>query len=268
MLLAVHSLAGGTVDEPSQLSALTRLDLFALLAGCSGVLACAGAADIPNTPDLSTLEAQYDQPTATLDQTTALETLNAMPSLQEITAGFRAAGYARSGVDDGGAEAGQSSTSRLNVQGSLKVTVRCPGDAATPGYGSNGALELTIGVEKNLVKRGIGGQATHCVLRGNVLGQPVRVELDGPLAIDFGHDFGLRQKSPDRILMNIRGSLDIQGYDVRNLSARWTEERLEYLFVMNDTDWVVAVVTADGTVSIKDKTSVWGCSDGQTCSKL
>jgi len=94
------------------------------------------------------------------------------------------------------------------------------------------------------------------------------VEIDGPLAIDFGKDIGLRNRGAEQLLMNLRGSLNIGGYEVSSLSARWTDASLEYLFVMPDKNWVVAVVDADGTVSIKDKTSVWGCADGQTCAKL
>jgi hypothetical protein len=94
------------------------------------------------------------------------------------------------------------------------------------------------------------------------------VEVDGPLALDFGRDVGLRTRFPDQLLMNIRGSLDVEGYEVQNLSARWTEERLEYLVVLASGDWIIAVVAADGSISLRDKTSVWGCSDGQTCSKL
>jgi hypothetical protein len=247
---------------------LTRLSPIILAATCSTLLACTGAADIPSTPDLSRIQAQFKYPTATLDVTAAAQTLGIMPSLQEIAAAFRAAGYVKNGVTQASTEVEQSSASRFNVQGSLNVTVRCPGDAASPTYGSNGTLALTIAVEKNLIKHSIGGEASHCVLRGDIAGRAFRVEVDGPLAFDFGRDLGLRTRLPDQLLMNIRGSLDIEGYQVQNLSARWTEERLEYLVILGNGDWIVAVVEGDGTVSIRDKDSTWGCSDGQTCSKL
>ena len=269
MLLELHSLAGGTVDEHSKLGPpLTRLHPFSLLPLCSALFACAGAAEIPDIPDLAILQDQYNHPTAELDATTAVTALNEMPSLSELAAGFRAAGYIQSGVEQGGSQGAQGTSSRLRVQGSINVNVRCPGDAFQPAYGANGTVDLTIAVEKNQIKRTIGGQATRCILRGNLLAQDVRVELDGPLAIDFGKDIGLRNRGAEQLLMNIRGALKIGDYEVKNLSARWTEESLQYLFVMSKDEWVVAEITTDGTVSITDKSSIWGCSDGQTCSKL
>lgn len=269
MLLDLHSSGGGTAREPTKLTAVTRLLLPTLIALGSSLSGCSGAAEIPDTPDLRELQERYDHPTGVLDDAaTAATTLGEMPSLHELAAGFHAAGYVQTGVQQGGGDAAQGSSSRFNVQGSIHVNVRCPGDTLEPTFGTNGSVALTIAVEKNQIKRSIGGQATHCVLKGNLLGEPVRVEVDGPLAIDFGKDIGLRNRGAEQLLMNLRGSLNIGGYEVSNLSARWTEERLEYLFVMGDGNWIVAVVTADGTVSIKDKDSTWACSDGQTCSKL
>lgn len=248
---------------------MTRLLPLSLIALCSSLVACGGAAEIPDIPDLRGLQSRYDNPTAVLeDEAAAAAALGEMPSLHELAAGFHAADYVQTGVEQGGGEAAQGSSGRFNIQGSINVNVRCPGDTAEPAYGANGTLALTIAVERNLIKRSIGGQATHCVLRGDLLGYPVRVEIEGPLAIDFGKDIGLRNRGAKQLLMNLSGSLKIGGYEVKNLSARWTEERLEYLFVMSDDNWVVAVVEADGTISIKDKDSIWGCSDGQQCSKL
>jgi hypothetical protein len=247
---------------------LNRLHLLALVTACSSLLACSGAADIPATPDLTALNERYNNPTAALDQTQAVDALQEMPSLRELVAGFRAAGYAQDGVNRGSAEASQSSASRLNVQGSLDVDIRCPGELAEPAYSGNGTLALTIGVQKNLIKRGIGALADHCVLRGDLLGTPVRVEVDGPLAIDLGRDLSLRNPGTDRLLMSVTGSITVADYELRNLSARWTHDSLEYLFVLQSGGWIIAIVSADGSITLRDKDSLWGCSDGQTCEKL
>lgn len=239
----------------------------ALLLGiCSTLFAC-GAAEIPDTPDLSKWRDEFENPTAALDETTAGQALLQMPSLSQLSAGFRAAGIATDGVDSADQQAASGSGSRLNIQGSIKVTVRCPGNLDVPAYGSNGTLDLTLGVERNLIKRGVRMMANECVLRGDAFGEAVRVEVDGPILMDLGRDLGLRQRWVGRLLMVIVGTIDVDGVVLDNLAARWTDEQFEYLYRLPDgSGWVIAAVTSDGAVSIRDRKATWSCPEGSTCS--
>ncbi len=237
-----------------------------LLGVCATALAC-GPADVPETPDLSTWEGDFENPTAVLDQTSVSQALRDMPSLGQLAAGFRAAGGTTDSIDTADQQAASGSGSRLNIQGSIKVNVRCPGGLDVPAFGSNGNIDLTLGVEKNLIKRGVAMRANDCVMRGNVFGTPVRVEIDGPMLMDLGRDLGLRQRWVGRLLMVIVGTIDIEGLKLDNLAARWDKETFEYLFRLpSDNTWVIASVAADGAISVRDSKTTWSCPDGTSCS--
>jgi hypothetical protein len=240
-----------------------------LLIGIGATALACGPADIPETPDLSKLESDFNTPTAVLDQTGVGEALLQMPSLRQLSAGFRAAGSTTDGIDAADQQAASGSGSRLNIQGSIKVNVRCPGGLDVPELGSNGSIDLTLGVEKNLIKRGVRMMANACVMRGSVLGTPVRVEIDGPILMDLGGDLGLRQRWVGRLLMLITGTIDIEGVTLDNLAARWNSDTFEYLFRLpNEKTWVIASVTADGAISVRDSQTTWSCPDGSTCSSF
>jgi hypothetical protein len=242
-----------------------KLYLFAL----SGVfLACSGAAEIPDTPDLTSIQREYEHPSAQLDVDTVQETFAEIPSLDTLTAGFGAASYATTGVDSAGGTASEKASGRVRIQGSLRVNLRCPGDLADPSYDrdTNGSLSLTIGVEDNRIKRGVGGTADHCKLRGVLLDLPVPVEVDGPIAFDLGHDIGLRDRWSGTLLMVIRGSITIGDLTLDNLSARYSDETLQYLHRRNDAlrSTVVAQASGDG-ITIRDAGGVWFCRNGEQC---
>lgn len=241
-----------------------RITLLAVV--CSTLLACGGA-DIPDTPDLSTLQAEFENPTAVLDETSVGEAVLQMPSLRQLAAGFHAAGTSTDSVNTADEQAASGSGSRLNIQGSIKVNVRCPGGLDVPSFGPNGSIDLTIGVERNLIKRGIAMMANDCVMRGDVLGTPVRVAIDGPVYMDLGRDLGLRQRWVGRLLMLITGTMDVEGLTLENLAARWTSDKFEYLFRLPSQDtWVIAAITADGAISVRDGRGTWSCPDGLSCS--
>lgn len=241
-----------------------------LVALCSTLAGCTGAADVPATPDLTSYQREFDFPTAVLDQTTVGQTLMEMPSLRLLSAGFRAAGYTTGGVDNADNQASASAGSRFDIQGSIKVTIRCPGGLEVPAYGQNGTVNLTLGVQDNLIKRGVAMMADNCVLRGDAYGTPVRVTIDGPIYMDLGRDLGLRQRWSGLLLMLITGTIDIEGLGVlEGLAARWTNDKLEYLYrVPNDGGVAIAAITDQGMISIKDSMVTWGCSDGQACGEI
>jgi len=213
------------------------------------------------------MQHDYDFPTASLDVDTVQEALTELPPLDALAAGFRASGYVTTGVDDAGGTASKKSGGAITIQGSLRVNLRCPGDLDDPTYdaSANGSLSLTLGVEDNRIKRGIGGTADHCVLRGLLLDLPVRVEVDGPVAFDLGRDIGLRARWSGTLLMVVRGTITVGDLVLDNLSARYTEERLEYLHVRSrDQSTVVAELSGDG-IRIRDQNLVWFCRSGESC---
>jgi hypothetical protein len=233
--------------------------------------ACSGAAEIPDTPDLTGLQHEYDQPSATLDATTVQETLEEIPPLDPLAAGFRASTYATTGVDNASGTASKKSGGAISIQGSLRVDLRCPGDLDSPTYDpdTNGRISMTVGVADNRIKRSVGGTADHCVLRGRLLSLPIRVELEGPIEFDLGHDVGLRARWSGTLLMVVKGSITIGDPQdpilaLDNLSARYTEERLEYLHERPDGTTVVAELSGDG-IQIKDHEKVWFCRGDEPC---
>lgn len=231
----------------------------------TSLTACAGAAEVLDTPDLRELESEYDQPTAAVDQTGVEDAIRRIPPLRDLEAGFRAAEYVMDGVDRAGDAAAQQEFDSTRSYGSIRVTLRCPGglDARNDAE-DDGTVELTFGIDESLIKRGVAGVASHCVLGGARSGIPVHVELDGPFAFDLGRDVTFRERGTDRLLMVISGSIEIDGIVLRNLSARWTDTRLEYLHLRHDGTTVVAEIGPAGT-AIRDRNAVWNCSDGTRC---
>ena len=237
----------------------------------AGVSACSGASEIPDTPDLSGLIESYIHPTADLDATTAREVIEELPPLEELAAGFHAARYATNGVNEGGESSEKDSDNALRVQGSIRVTLRCPGEGDDPVFdaSTNGSISMTLAVEENRIKRGVRALAAACRLRGELASLPIRVAVDGPVLFDLGGDVGLRDRWSGELLMSIEGSLDIEGLILENLSARWNGDRLEHLFRRPlDGKTVVAelrTLAGERGIALRDSTRTWSCLDGQEC---
>lgn len=235
-----------------------------LLVGCGDVAA------IPATPDLSVLRRNYDQPTALLDTDEANQTIEQNPTLRELAAAFRAAGYAADGVQPAGESAkADSDEGSIDIQGGVHVTLRCPGDLDMPTFdeGTNGSISLTVAIAKSRIKRGIGGSATSCIVRGDLAGIPIRVAVDGPFAFDLGGDLGVGAPFSGQILMRMDGTLDIAGIVFENLSARWTKDSFEYLYERTD-GLTVVMEMVEGTVRLRDSQRLWGCQEGEPCGLL
>ncbi len=251
-----------------RLPAMRTSKLTIFVFGAS-VAACSGAAEIPDTPDMSALIESYKHPTADLDTTTANEVITELPPLEQLAAGFRAARYTTNGVDEGSGSSDNDSA--LRVQGSVRVTLRCPGEGEDPVFDAdtNGSISMTLAVEENRIKRSIRAVAAACRLRGELLSLPILVGVDGPILFDLGGDVGLRDKWSGQLLMKLEGTLDVEGLVFEKLSARWDGDRLEHLFERANGDTVVAelrtLASGDPGIGLRDRTRVWGCRDGQEC---
>jgi len=235
------------------------------------LVGCGDRAAIPATPDLSALRHDYDAPTALLDTDDANQTIQQNPTLRELAAAFRAAGYAADGVQPAGESAkADSDEGSIDIQGGVHVTLRCPGDLDMPMFdpATNGSISLTVAIEKSRVKRSIGGRATNCIVRGDLLSVPIRVAVDGDFAFDLGGDIGVGIPFSGRLLMRMDGTLDIAGIVFENLSARWTKDSFEYLYERPEDGQTVVMELVEGTVRLRDRERLWGCQEGEPCGLL
>ena len=249
-----------------------RPNVLSAIVFAASLCACSGASEIPDTPDLSDLISNYEQPTADLDTTTANEVLDQLPPLEELVAGFRAARYTTNGVDEG-SESNEESESALRVQGSIRVTLRCPGEEPDPVFdaSTNGSISMTLAIEESRIKSSVRALAAACVLRGELASLPIRIAVNGPVLFDLGGDVGLRDRWSGQLLMSIEETLEVGGIVLENVSARWDGERLEHLFRRpSDGETVVAelrtLASGDPGIGLRDRTRIWGCrQDGSGC---
>jgi len=234
-----------------------------------GAFGCSGPADIPDTPDLRSLLSNYDRPTADLDQTSAVEALHGFPQLEQLDAAFLASQLPVDSLKDLASPAATDTGSGVRVQGSISATLRCPGDLDTPVLDPavNGSVTITLAVANNRIRRSFGGRANACVLRGNALGQSVRVKIDGPIAFDLGGDIGLGARWSGTLLMRIEGDLEVaNAFTLHDASARYSDGRWEHLFALKDGSTIVAAVAPTG-VSIRDARGLWLCLDSRACAR-
>jgi len=254
-----------------KVTALNLLRLAPWLGALScGAIGCSGPAEIPATPDLSGLRARYDAPSALIDfASEASDLLAEAPELERLAAAFRATRIATDGIDEASAEATPPNSS-IRVQGSIHVTVRCPGAEATPVYdpATNGTISLTLAVAENAIRRDVGGLASHCVLRGMVpvLDLPFRVGINGVIGLDLGRDLSFRNRWAGKLLLSLEGVFDVEGLEMTNPTARFDDGQFEHLFQRRDGSTVILSLSRDG-IRIRDRDGFWFCSDRQSCAR-
>jgi hypothetical protein len=229
---------------------------------------CSGAADIPATPDLAGLVADYDSPSAMLEGSEAVvEALAQAPPLAELVAGFRSAGYVLDGVEGANTVTGKHAGARLRLQGAVHVTLRCPGTGDSPVFdaATNGSVSLTIAVAENSIRRDIGGEAVKCSLKGELLGLPIPVMVDGPIAFDLGRDLSLGQRWDGQLLISLGGELKIgDRISLKNLSARFNDSRFEHLLHLPNGSTIVIGVSSDG-IRVQGRNGSWICTTSDSC---
>lgn len=242
-----------------------------LLAFCCvamSTIACGGAADIPETPDLRALVASYDRPSAALTSTTVADALNSVPRLKELAAGFKAAEYVLDDVNNASETSSTKTGSRLRLQGSIGLKVRCPGESSNPNFDEsvNGSISLTLAVADNRIRRSMAGQGHACVLKGTVLGIPARTQLDGEILFDLGGDIGIGQRWSGNLLISVPGELRVGDFVFESVSGRFVAGHFQYLAQLPMGGTIVLEVGDDG-ITIYDGTGAWFCREGESCAK-
>lgn len=239
-----------------------------LLACCA--FACAGESDLPELPSLTQLSREYDQPTGALSPSRIRSVIESVPELQKLLAAFRSTATVLDGADDAQTPASQRTGEGVRLRGSLRVTLRCPGEIARPNYDPaiNGSLALTMGVERNEILRNVGGIASECRLNGDFAGLSLAVVLDGPVDFDLGRNIPFGQSlSGTRWLVAVRGSIRVEDVSFANVSARVGPGGVEHLQRLADGTSVV-LSASSSAVTVRDAESIWSCdTKGGPCER-
>jgi len=216
------------------------------------------------------LLASYTAPTAALDETSAARALKTSPTLEELqqlSAGFQAAESIMDDVDQASSSSSSSTGSRIRLQGSIHLQIRCPGELGNPSYDDkvNGSISLTLAVADTRIRRSFGGEANACVLRGTLLGSDAKIELDGPIAFDVGNDIGIGSRWSGEFLAQLPGTLSVLGHEFHGVTGRFTQGRFQYLVTLAEGT-VVLQLSGDGGITILDRAGAWLCREGEPCS--
>ncbi|HYQ45154.1 MAG TPA: hypothetical protein VER11_24375 [Polyangiaceae bacterium] len=242
-----------------------------LICFCAALVGCSGAADIPDTPDLRELLANYQAPTASLDATSAAQALKSAPALEDLeqlSAGFQAAQSVMDDVDQASSASSASTGSRIRLQGKIGLEIRCPGELGNPTFDEkvNGSISLTLAVADTQIRRSFGGEAKACVLRGTLLGNPAKIVLDGPIAFDVGNNIGIGSRWSGEFLAQLPGTLTVLDHEYRGISGRFTHGRFQYLITLDDGT-IVLELSGDGGITILDHDGAWLCHGSEPCAK-
>jgi hypothetical protein len=226
-------------------------------------LGCTEAADIPDVPNLETLQREYDAPTAGLDTADIRRVLAEFPELERLARALRTADPLIDSIEDARETANERSGSGVDLRGALTIDLACPGQEATPSHDevSNGSLSLDLAVEAGVIKQAFWATARRCVMRGALGSVAFPVELDGPIAIDLGAPIGLRRPwQRSRTLVSLLGTITLDAVTLRDVSARYGSSDFEYLWRTEEGS-VVLFVTQDG-VGLRDRDTTWYCERG------
>jgi hypothetical protein len=203
--------------------------------------------------------------TAMLDATSAQDALAQYPLLQ-LAAAFRSTRIAADSASHAGDEAEPQSSSRIRIQGSVHVTMRCPGELGTPVYDptTNGSVSMTVAVANSRILQSIGGEAVACKLRGSLINNDIRVGLDGPINFDLGRDLGLGEGWSGVLLVDLtKGVLSINDTPYRNLSAQFSDNSFQ-TFATVATGLAFLQLAGDG-ISVFGGNGTWRCPDPESC---
>lgn len=265
----------------------------------AAVSGCTVAPEPPQAPAaVLQLSARYNQPTASLDQSTAEQLFGeSVPSYTELKTlaglSFVRAVIARalktSPID--------KSALALDVQGSLAIHAACPGwegQKAAPDPEA-GYVDFVVGVDDSRVQRAFAGSVTDCRFIANLAGQRAKVQASMQLEVDLGHSLALGDPVPPILLSasqlsaalsvplppdftdGLWGMLAPDGLDLDldTATKRWSlriagEDLVETLVDLDALDvgtngTILLGLRDDGSFNVRGRDSAWSCgSDGST----
>jgi hypothetical protein len=212
---------------------------------------------VPAVPDLSSLQAEYDQPSARIDPTAVREALLRVPELKGLAATFERTQTLVDRAVAAGDTADDQAGGAIELRGGLNVTVDCPGDSNAP-VDDPGTLSLQFAVKRSRIKGSFWGLADHCIFAATVDDLPVRAEMDGDLAMDIGEDVPLGEEwSGSRLLLSLIGPLTLQGVTFEGVSVRLIGGRFEYL--RSDTGGSIVLFSTNSGLGVRDSEQTWYC---------
>jgi hypothetical protein len=237
---------------------------------CTAASGCAGAADIPDVPELDALHQAYDRPSAAVDATGVRELLETIPRLEQLAAAFGSAGPLLDRIEDARKNASKRASPTLDVRGSIRLTLPCPGAVGEVEYDAkvNGHVLLELAVERSRIKPTFWATAHHCVLRGVLMSQAFAVEVDGQMGFDIGSAISLDQAWERKTTLALAmGTISFNDTSFGGgVSGRFAPGYFEYSYEL-DSGNVVLLVMEDG-LGLRDREGTWFCGRGvATCTR-
>lgn len=221
------------------------------------IAACADEAE-PQPPDLARIVQAYEAPDAELDAAQVQQLVAAaqpMLSAARVASGFEFLVASIDSTKQGLEARGLDGT--LELEGSATVRSICPGltadgivDETTDGF-----IELVVPIEDAALGPVAFGSAQHCRF-----GQPVRAQLDGPIAIHFGAPLAFGTPITPTPIVRIDGVLAIEGVpplaglDVRLPAPGITEAR-----IVLPTGATAVLVVSDTSFGVRERRGTWQC---------
>jgi len=261
---------------------------------------CTIAPEPPEAPRaVLQLSESYDQPTASLDQSTAEQLFDeSVPNYTELKT-LAGLSFVRDVIARAlKTPAVDEAALQLDVQGSLTIHAACPGwepNSHTPDPEA-GYVDFVVGVDDSRVQRAFAGSVTECRFIANLAGERAKVQASMQLEVDLGRHLALGDRVPTILLsasqlsaaLSVALSPDLAdglwgdlaaelapdglAFDLATADRRWSlriagEDLVETLVDLDDlaeldvgtTGTILLGLRDDGTLNVRGRDSAWSC---------
>jgi len=259
--------------------------------------ACTIAPEPPQTPRaVQQLSEHYDQPTASLDQSTADQLFNeSIPDYTELKT-LAGLSFVRNVIAKALKTSIDESALELNVQGTLAIHSMCPGwepKSEVPDPEA-GYVDFVVGVDDSRVQRAFVGSVTECRFIANIAGERAKVQASMQLEVDLGRSLALGDPVPPVLLSASQLSAELSvplsraltgdgvwtmiaaelapdglALDLDTANRRWSlriadEDLVETLVDLDEFDigtygTILLGLRDDGSFNLRDRDSEWNC---------
>jgi len=263
----------------------------------SEMAACTIAPEPPQTPRaVQQLSEHYDQPTASLDQSTADQLFNeSIPDYTELKT-LAGLSFVRNVIAKALKTSIDESALELNVQGTLAIHSMCPGwepKSEVPDPEA-GYVDFVVGVDDSRVQRAFVGSVTECRFIANIAGERAKVQASMQLEVDLGRSLALGDPVPPVLLSASQLSAELSvplsraltgdgvwtmiaaelapdglALDLDTANRRWSlriadEDLVETLVDLDEFDigtygTILLGLRDDGSFNLRDRDSEWNC---------